>query len=214
MIPPKLHFIWIGGGEFKESYKYAIRSAQLNTRFQIFLHTDDTTIEIPGVIIKLRTAPDIKVSCIAHLADIIRCDILYEEGGIYSDLDAIWLRNPWEYMDRKVVIGFSNQPYKILCNAIIMSEAGHPAIKKYREWLVSIMPCKKYWIPANPYHLWKDDPDVLMIKKKYFFHKNYKQIKNATIDDIKDSIAVHLFASINELESIYKNIFGELFASF
>jgi hypothetical protein len=76
------------------------------------------------------------------------------------------------------------------------------------------MPCKKYWIPANPYHLWKDDPDVLMIKKKYFFHKNYKQIKNATIDDIKDSIAVHLFASINELESIYKNIFGELFASF
>ena len=106
MIPPKLHFIWIGGGEFKKSYEHAIRSAQQNTNFDIFLHTDQA-IDISGVTTVHREAPQgINVTSLAHLSDIIRCDVLYEEGGIYSDFDAIWLRNPYEFMDKKVVIGY------------------------------------------------------------------------------------------------------------
>lgn len=213
MIPPKLHFIWLGRGTFKESYKHAIKSAQLNTRFEIFLHTDDPFLQIEGVTTRpiFGAYDSIKVSCPAHLVDIIRCDILYAEGGIYSDLDVIWLRNPWEYMNKKVVIGYSNQSYKILCNAVMMSEQRHPAMLKYREWLLSIMPCKKYWIPANPYMIWKDDADVTMIPKKAFFPVNYKRIKDATIDDVKDSIAVHLFASMADIESTYQKIFNDIF---
>lgn len=210
MIPPKLHFIWING-EFKKFYEHAIRSAQQNTRFQIFLHTNVPGIDISGVIVKHRDPPDVKVNHTSHLVDIMRCEILYEEGGIYSDLDAIWLRNPWELMDKKVVIGYSNQSYKILCGAVMMAEAGHPAIKKYRDWLLSIMPCKKYWIPANPYHLWKDDPEVTMIKKKYFFPVNYKHIPEATLEDFEDSIAAHLFASMHDLDAHYRRIFGNIF---
>jgi mannosyltransferase OCH1-like enzyme len=213
MIPPKLHFIWLGRDTFKESYKHAIRSAQLNTRFEIFLHTDDPFIQIEGVITRpiFGDYSSINVLCPAHLVDIIRCDILYAEGGIYSDLDVIWLRNPFEYMDKKVVIAYSNQPYKILCNAVMMSEQRHPAMLKYREWLVSIMPCKKYWIPANPYKIWEAEPDVLMIKKKAFFPVHYKHIQEATLDDVKESIAVHLFASMSDIETTYRNIFGNLF---
>jgi len=210
MIPPKLHFVWIGGGEFKKSYEHAIRSAQQNTKFEIFLHTDQD-VDVSGVTVRRIRIPDIKTSCIAHLTDIIRCDILFEEGGIYSDLDVIWLRNPYEFMDKKVVIGYSNQSYKILCNAVMMTEAGHPAIKKYKDWLLTIMPCKKYWVPANPYHLWKEDPDVLMIKKKYFFPVNYKHIPEATLEDFEDSIAAHLFASMHDLDAHYRRIFGTVF---
>lgn len=211
MIPPKIHFIWIGGGVFKDSYTYGIRSAQLNTRCQIFLHTDNPNIQIEGVTVKLIEAPDIKVSCLAHLSDIIRCDILYEEGGIYSDLDVIWLRNPFEFFKEKFVIGYSNESYKILLNAVMLSEQGHPALLKYRDWLVSIMPCKKYWVPANPYKILKDEADVLFVKKSYFSPFNYKRIQGATLDSVKNSVAVHLYASLADLETTYKNIFGDTF---
>ena len=210
MILPKLHFIWVGGGEFKKSYEHGIRSAQQNTSFEIFLHTDQA-IDISGVTTIHVEAPDIKTSCLAHLSDIIRCDVLYEHGGVYSDLDVIWLRDPWEFMDKKVVIGYTTEQYKILCNAVLMSEKGHPAIKKYKDWLLSIMPCKKYWIPANPYKIWKDDPDVLMIKRKYFFPVNHRRIPEATLEDFKDSIGAHLFASMHDLDSHYRRIFGTIF---
>jgi hypothetical protein len=212
MIPPKIHFIWIGG-EFKESYTYGIRSAQLNTRCQIFLHTDNPSIDIPGVIVKLITPPEIKVKYIAHLTDIIRLEILYREGGIYSDLDCIWLRNPWELFDKKFVIGYSNESYKILVNCVILAEEGHPALLKYRDWLVSIMPCKKYWIPANPYKILKDEPDVLFVKKCYFSPASFRQIQGYTLDKIKNSIAVHLYASLGDIETTYRNLFGRMFDS-
>lgn len=207
MIPKILHFIWIGG-EFKKSYEYSIRSAQLNTNMKIILHTDQD-LDISGVEIQRITPPDIKTSCIAHLTDIIRCDILYKHGGVYSDLDVIWLRNPWELWNKKLVIGYSNESYKILCNAVMMCEPGHPAMKKYKDWLLTIMPCKKYWMPANPYKIWKDE-DVTMVKKKCFFPVNYKRISEASLDDVKDSIAVHLFCSMNDLESTYLKIFNDI----
>jgi hypothetical protein len=208
MIPRVIHFIWLGDN-FKTAYTHSIRSAQLNTTCKIILHTD-TPIDISGVEVRLIQRPDIKVSCLAHLSDIIRCDILYKEGGIYSDLDVIWLRNPWELFDKKVVIGFSNQSYKILCNAVLMAEKEQPAIKKYRDWLVSISPCKTYWTPANPYKIWKDE-DVLMVPKKYFYPVGYKKMKDATIKQVEDSICVHLFCSLCGIEENYRRIFGDMF---
>jgi hypothetical protein len=210
MIERIIHFIWLGD-DFKESYKYAVRSAQLNTTCKIVLHTNNRALDISGVEMRYIDAPDIKVSCLAHLSDIIRCDILFKEGGIYSDLDVIWLRNPWELFDKKVVIGYSNQSYKILCNAVLMSEKGHPAIKRYRDWLISISPCKNYWLPANPYKLWKDDPDILMLPKKYFFPVSYKRMKEATLTQVQDSICVHLFCSLCGIEESYRRIFGTTF---
>jgi len=209
MIPKVVHFIWLG--EWKKDCEYAIQSVLNNTTMKPILHTNED-IHIEGVETRnLENVYDDKLfNCPAHKADIIRLDILYKYGGIYSDLDVIWLRNPTEYFNKKVVIGYTNKSYKILCNAVMMSEAGNEALQTYKDWLLSIMPCKKYWIPANPYKIWKDT--VTMVDRKDFFPIRYQDIsKEWSFDDVKNSICVHLFCSMNDIETIYNRVFRPVF---
>jgi hypothetical protein len=222
MIPKVIHFIWIFAGNHPSpEHIFSIQTAVLNTNCKIILHTDDKTIKpIEGVEIRYRTFnkdikgipfdPNEKIEYkgeakrIAHISDIERIDILYQEGGIYSDMDVIWLRNPWEYWDKKVVIGFTNKAYKILANSIIMAEPKQSAIKKYKEWLIDIYPSKKYWIPANPYKLWKDDPSVTMVDKYIWFPIKWDSKKDITPQDVECSIAFHEFGSMGKRKgSIY-----------
>ena len=210
MIPKVVHFVWIG--EWKKSYEYGIQSVIQNTTMKPILHTnEEISIDCSGVEIrKIKNMyDDVVFSCIAHKTDVIRLDILYEYGGVYSDLDVIWLRNPTEHFKKKVVIGYTNKSFKILCNAVMMSEKGHEALLKYKEWLLSIMPCKKYWIPANPYKVWKDI--VFMADKKDFFPIKYNDIsKGFTFDDVKTSIAVHLFCSMHDMQTVYEKTFKDV----
>jgi len=216
MIPRTIHFIWIYAGQHpSENHLFSIKTAVLNTTCAVVLHTDDDTIKpIDGVDIRLRTFdkdvkgivfdPDEKIEYkgaakrVAHISDIIRCEILYDEGGIYSDMDVIWLRNPWEHWDKKVVIGFTNKSYKILANSIIMAQPRQAAIKQYRDWLVEIYPSKKYWIPANPYKLWKDNTDVTMVDKHVWFPIKWNAKGAVTAADVECSIAFHEFGSMGK----------------
>lgn len=211
MIPPTIHFIWMfAGSHLSERHIFSLQSAVYNTTCKVVLHTDDPDApDISGVEIRKckfeRTINNVSYedACnskmiggghrISHIKDIIRLDILYKEGGIYSDLDVIWLRNPYEYWNEKVVVGFTNQAYKILCNAVIMSEPGREELLTYKKYLVDMYPCKKYWIPANPFPVWKECKDVLMVKKAVFYPINYNQ----EFDEKKmiGSVAIHLFDS-------------------
>jgi len=216
MIPRIIHFIWIkDGSSFGQSNLQGILSAVENTTCKLVLHTDDPDIEdISGVEIRRRvfdtTIKGIPLDAcravksrggegkrISHIKDIYRLDILYEEGGIYSDLDVLWLRNPWEFWNKKVVIGYTNKSYKILANAVIMAEAGHPALMQYKQWLLDIYPCKKYWIPANPYKLWKNNPDVCMLDKYYFYPCRYDE-SEFSYEKIQKCICIHAFASMQD----------------
>lgn len=214
MIPRTIHFIWIHAGSSpSEQNLFSIKTAVLNTTCKVVLHTDDPSIQdIPGVEIRRRSFPkefngiawsnEDKIEGygkrVSHVSDIIRLEILHAEGGIYSDMDVIWLRNPYEFWDKKVVIGFTNKGYKILANAILMSVPGHPALLKYRDWLLEIWPPKKYWIPANPYKLWKDDPDVMMVDKHLFFPIKWSDKKGVELPDASRSVCIHTFASMGE----------------
>lgn len=214
MIPRVIHFIWISAGEHpSQGQLFGIKTALLNTTCHVVLHTDDTTIDtIPGVEIRKREFPkeingvpfnpDDKIEYagdarrVSHVKDIVRLEILHKEGGIYSDLDVLWLRNPYEFWDKRVVIGFTNKGYKILANAVMMARAGEQALMVYRDWLVSIYPSKKYWVPANPYKLWKDDPSVTMAEKYIFYPVSWKDSSEVTFEDIQKSVAIHEFASM------------------
>jgi hypothetical protein len=225
MIPRIIHFIWIYAGQHPtEDHLFAVKTAVLNTTCKIVLHTDDKTIKpIPGVEIRYRTFDknikgitfdaDEKIEYkgeakrVAHISDIVRCEILYEEGGIYSDMDVFWLRNPIEFWDKKVVIGFTNQGYKILANSVIMAEPKHKALKKYRDWLIEIYPAKQYWIPANPYKIWMDDPDITMVQKHYWFPVAWDKINGLKMSQVEKSIAIHVFSSMKG------DVKGELYDS-
>jgi hypothetical protein len=214
MIPRVIHFIWISAGQHpSQEQLFGVKTAVLNTTCHVVLHTDDDTIDkIPGVEIRKREFPkeingvpfnpDDKIEYdgdarrVSHVKDIVRLEILHKEGGVYSDLDVLWLRNPYEFWDKRVVIGFTNKGYKILANAVMMARAGEHALITYRDWLVSIYPSKKYWIPANPYKLWKDDPSVTMAEKYIFYPVSWKDSSEVTFEDIQKSVAIHEFASM------------------
>jgi hypothetical protein len=209
-----------GGGDVPSPELLSnIETALLNTTFEIYIHSNvefeyprdprvhfhlrDFDLNIKGIPFKEDNPKyDGKNGKrIAHIADIYRLEILYEYGGIYSDFDVLWLRNPWEYLDHKLVIGYTNKAYKILCNAVLMSEKGHPALLEYKKWLIDIYPCSKYWTPANPYKLWASREDVTFVDRHLFYPIKWNETTNLTLDKIQKSIAVHEFASNNTVRS-------------
>jgi Glycosyltransferase sugar-binding region containing DXD motif len=76
----------------------------------------------------------------AHHADFVRLDALIEQGGIYADIDTVFLRPfPAEFYRESFVIG-REQPVRdersgetkpSLCNAMLMAE---PGARFAREW--------------------------------------------------------------------------------
>jgi len=214
MIPSVIHFIWVALGEqLNELQMLCIRSAVLNTKCHVVLHTDDASIQIPGVETRVRVFPSVingtpfnkdddtqflSGKRVSHLKDIVRLEILYAEGGIYSDLDVLWLRDPWRFLDtgKKVIVGYDNKAYKILCNAVMFAEPQNALIKEYLDWTVKIYPPKKYWTPANPYKLWNGhSEDALYVDKYHFFPLSWSKDKSVSFDLTERSICIHLYQS-------------------
>ncbi|WP_371345669.1 glycosyltransferase [Ancylobacter sp. IITR112] len=76
----------------------------------------------------------------AHQSDFIRLRVLDEQGGIYADMDTLFLAPPPpELFDHSCVMGHervdraaASAPEGSLCNALIMAEPGAPFI---RHWI-------------------------------------------------------------------------------
>jgi hypothetical protein len=217
MIPELIHFIWIDIPtlEMPELFKNCIISAVKNTNCKVILHTD-ADICISGVETRKREfdlcVKGVKYNPseivdqgkrVSHLKDIYRLQILLENGGIYSDCDTLWLKNPWSLLNKKCFIGYQTKSYKVLCNAIIGAEANHPAIKEYLDWIIEEFPPKKYWKIADPHKLWCKRDDVFFVESSLFFPvpywKNKEWIKSDTGQKkIHNAIAFHLYASTSE----------------
>jgi hypothetical protein len=77
----------------------------------------------------------------AHQADVVRLDALAEHGGIYADIDTLFVAPaPAELWDASVVIGReadvfdprTEQSRSSLSNALIMAEPGAPFVTRWR----------------------------------------------------------------------------------
>lgn len=115
-IGKRLHFIWVGG-LIPDKYKHTvIQSKKINTSYEVLLWVDDTSmskqirleLEQNGIIVKniykdelLVDSTELKDEILRLLnieynggyrADIIRLYVVYMYGGIYSDIDSVWLK--------------------------------------------------------------------------------------------------------------------------
>jgi len=72
----------------------------------------------------------------AHQADVLRLNVLYEEGGIYLDADVYVLQSftALRHSSRDVVLGHEGGNRAGLCNAIIMARPGATFINR---WIAS-----------------------------------------------------------------------------
>lgn len=112
-----LHFIWVGR-LIPDKYKNTvIKCKQLNPTYDIILWVDDTSMSIQikleleknGIIVKNIYRDELLVNITelnkevlrllvknsngGYQADIIRLYVVYMYGGIYSDIDSIWLKS-------------------------------------------------------------------------------------------------------------------------
>lgn len=77
----------------------------------------------------------------AHVADFIRLRILHEQGGIYADMDSLFVAPPPAHLfdascvmgHERVDVGALSSPEGSLCNALIMAEPGSPFIATWIE---------------------------------------------------------------------------------
>ncbi len=141
----------------------------------------------------------------AHLSDITRLEVLLEYGGIYADIDTIFVNKiPSSFFDKPCILGKEHtdptDPVFIttggsLCNAWIASEKNSFFIQ---QWLSKVYSSfDGSWNAHStylPYQLSQRFPsDVYIEEERSFYHFNWT----------KDGIAQLLSGNENNFDGIY-----------
>ena len=113
----------------------------------------------------------------AHLADFARLQILLEEGGIYADIDTLFLRPfPDGWLTREFILGQEKAPPAAggggsLCNAWIASA---PGAEFCRRWLDGLHEAfDGTWSNHStllPYRLWRQHPEFIDVEPESAFY--------------------------------------------
>jgi hypothetical protein len=143
MVPNQFHFVFgleenFGGKPFNIIHYLAIKSAyDLNKPDAIyFYYTYEPSGEYWDKIKPYLTLVQVDapteifgntLTHVAHKADIIRLQALYENGGIYMDIDTICVKPFTSLLKEKTVLGIQGDKYDPtipygLCNAVILAE--------------------------------------------------------------------------------------------
>lgn len=142
MIPKIIHYIYVGGRPFSFVHFLAVYTAwKVNQPRRIYLHC---TEEPAGrwwdaarpLLTVNRVAPVHEVfgrpvRYPAHMADVIRLDVLQRFGGIYLDLDVVCLRPFDPLLKHEFVMGI--EPGTGLCNAVILARRDAEFLGQWRE---------------------------------------------------------------------------------
>jgi hypothetical protein len=141
MIPPLIHFIYVGGRPFSFIHYLAVLTASTVHRpARLLMHCT----EIPAgpwwdqahALLEIhRVAPVTAVQgnpvvFPAHQADVIRLDVLRRLGGIYLDLDVISLRPFTPLLDAACVMGI--EAGTGLCNAVILARPDSVFLQRWQ----------------------------------------------------------------------------------
>lgn len=135
-IPSTIHFIWLGSS-LPEKVKNNIETyRQYNPDFEIKIWTDKELKNYPLI---NRKAFD-QATSKAEQADIWRYEILFNEGGIYSDTDIVCYKSFKDLISHNINC-FAGQENNhgafwggynkclVLCNALIGAAKGSPVMK-------------------------------------------------------------------------------------
>jgi hypothetical protein len=142
LIPPIIHFIWLGSKVPEKIQNVIDTWKECHPGWTLKIWTDNEITSFPW---QNREAFDAarNAKCWAEAADIWRYEILYQEGGIYSDTDVVCFKS---FNDLITHTGFfagqeTNTVYDksplYVCNAVIGSKKGCPVMKTCMDNLVS-----------------------------------------------------------------------------
>ncbi|RFF29295.1 glycosyltransferase [Wenzhouxiangella sediminis] len=147
----------------------------------------------------------------AHESDFLRMDILLSEGGIYADMDTLFVRAyPDEWLAGRFVIGEEYAPLQpgeplrpSLCNAVMMARAGDPFARAWRERMAAAFDGR--WDSHScreAGRLWQSHSDWLrVLPSAYFYRYGSTPEGLATLledsdGDRPDLYSIHLWAHL------------------
>ena len=114
---------------------------------------------------------DFTNSPIQHLADVARLEVLYEEGGLYTDFDVLWVKpiDEFRYIDVELIASndLTSYCYEFPNNIQIGVFLAQPKSSFIREWL------ERY----NYYHLFPGDYTAISMCEPYrIYEKNPQRV--------------------------------------
>lgn len=147
----------------------------------------------------------------AHEADFLRLDLLLEHGGVYADMDTLFVRAyPDAWFDCSFAIGEENaqpRPGRVtrpsLCNAVMFAQPGAPFALRWRERMTNVFDGS--WSRHSceeAAHLWQEDPaSVRVLPFTYFYRYGYsvagiRSLLEEPAADRSDTYSVHLWAHL------------------
>jgi len=141
-IPSIFHFIFVGGRPFSFIHYLAVLTANKVNRPECiyFHHTELPTgvwWEKARMMLTLHKVEPIHeiygnpIKYPAHMADVIRMQMLQQFGGVYLDLDMICINPLKPLMNKEFVMGM--EPGTGLCNAVIMARPGAKFLTRWQS---------------------------------------------------------------------------------
>ena len=129
MIPKIIHYIWFGEKDLPPMVKRCIQSWEKYCPDFEIKRWDETNLDIN----KYKFAKDAyNAKKFAFASDVFRFDVLFNEGGIYLDVDVELLRSLDDFLNLSFFTGFEDE--KFLAPGLIMgSEANNFILKDILE---------------------------------------------------------------------------------
>lgn len=176
-IPKKIHFIWVGPKDFpKTSIKNIYSWIEKNPEYHVYFWSDRER-SLPHPLMELRLVSDfnwlflkeqfLDSNNYAEQSDLLRYEILYQEGGIYVDHDVECFKPFTEFTNSFDLFCGLEPPHKpiattsiTICNNLIGSCREHPILKSTIEAVL------QKW---NQYKLLYPGNDSDMVTKRVYY---------------------------------------------
>lgn len=144
MIPRTIHFIFFGFTEFHYIHYLAVKSAVAVHGVPVKLYYSqapkDNPLwdEIASMVELVQVDPPQEfrghqLTSYQYKADILRLQILIEQGGAYLDIDVISLRPFDEFWNEHCVLGIESADGSSITNAVMMAEPNHPFMQRWLD---------------------------------------------------------------------------------
>jgi hypothetical protein len=201
-----LHFIWINATrDFGRGEYAAMFSILDNTSYDLYLHTNLKEGQVFWDPYTLKKNPRVKiiytefetevngVSLIpAHISDLYRLRVLHDYGGIYSDLDILWLRDlPVDVSENRLVVSWENQAYRTVNNGMFCAQKGDERLLNLMTELKSyIKPSMKYLTLFKPFTSFLKQNMTCTIPQRYFYLNSFRRL-GRSIKEAGGSMTAH-----------------------
>jgi mannosyltransferase OCH1-like enzyme len=203
LIPKKIHQIWVGSPLPDKFKKYTDSWQRMNPEWEYRLWTDK---DVDDINIEKRECFDVAKN-FGMKSDILRYEILSQQGGVYADTDFECLK-PFDflcYLNFFASSAYTEYPY--IYNSLIACTPFHPIIelcKKDISVFYSGNSSKVIMKETGPYYFTKcfysgvknHSDKVVAFPVEYFFplHHRDREIKDPYSCVTENSVAIHHWA--------------------